>query len=101
MLQIPDDEKKRIICRRILKELAEYYIQHHKGMPMSILSAKYNKACTSLGSFPSLLEEMQRDGFVFIEYAEGGARTVYLKAHAPKGTGGIAVGNGDKNKEWF
>ncbi len=93
-MNVPNDEKKRIISRRILKELAEYYIQHHKGMPMSILSAKYNKSCTSLGSFPSLLEEMQRDGFVHVEYSDGGARTVHLKANAP-----TVVGN--TGKEWF
>lgn len=92
---INNDEKKRIISRRILRELSEYYLQHKKGLPMSILSAKYNKACTSLGSFPSLLEEMQGDELVFIEYANGGARTVYLKQYAPQGVAPKAV------KEWF
>lgn len=71
-------EKKRIIERRILRELSQYFEQHKDGLKIQILSAKYAIACQEIGGFPELIEEMRIKGLINIVYGDKGNRTVFL-----------------------
>lgn len=76
MLHIDPKQKKRIVTRRILTEVAAYYAAHGVGMQMNILSAKYGTALASCGGFPEVVEEMRVLGQIHIEIHKSGARFV-------------------------
>lgn len=72
------EEKLRIIEKRILRELTQYKEQHASGLAINILSAKYAKACMDVGGFPELIEAMRVRGVIRVDYSGSGARTVVL-----------------------
>lgn len=76
-------EKKRIVEKRIVRELALYLEQHKSGIRIQILSAKYATACQDLGGFPEIIEELRRAGRIVVDYAKNGARTVTLGNGTP------------------
>lgn len=77
MIPTSADERKRIIERRILNELARYYAQHKAGMGMNILAAKFSKALNPLGGFPEFIDELERAGKIRIDVKKSGARLVF------------------------
>lgn len=92
---IPDTDRKRIIERRILRELRAYALQHADGMQMQVLACKYAKALSGLGGFPELLTELETQGVVRVEHSTNGARKVHV----------VAEGHGNTHivvkKVWF
>jgi hypothetical protein len=78
------EEKVRIIERRILRELTQFKEQHDKALAINILSAKYAKACMDIGGFPELIEAMRLKGILKVQYSGNGARTVCLPGISDK-----------------
>lgn len=71
-------EKRRIIEKRIIRELTQYKEQHNAPIAMNILSAKYARACVEIGGFPEVVEALRLAGIVRVEYTQNGARSVAL-----------------------
>lgn len=76
MLHIDPKQKKKIVTRRILLEVARYYETQGLGMQMNILSAKYGTALSSCGGFPEVIEEMRTLGQIQVQITKSGARFV-------------------------
>ena len=70
-------EKKRIIEKRIIRELNLFLTQQGTGLPMSTLAAKYARALNELGGFPEFIEAMRVNGLIRVDFAAHGARTVF------------------------
>lgn len=86
MLPSPED-KRRIIERRIVRELTQYNDQHNDGLPMQVLSAKYSRACQDLGGFPELIASMENARLINVVYSENGARKVSVNTSSRIVTG--------------
>lgn len=86
MFNLSDEERKRIIKKRLLRELREFAEQHKDGFPMKILAGKYAKSLKNLvaGGFPEFISALETEGLVRIEYQANGARSVYLTDEMPK-----------------
>ena len=96
MLPLPE-EKRRIIEKRILREVTQFQEQHGEGLRMQILSAKYSRACNEIGGFPELIASMETARLIVVTYDGNGARTVTL----PPSSRIVMRDSGAKGEPWF
>lgn len=70
-----EDEPRRIIEDRLIREVIRFYKQIGKPMPYRTLSQKYTSALG--GRFAETMDDLCERGIVRVQYTPTGARMVY------------------------
>jgi hypothetical protein len=81
--------KKARLIDRLVSDVAKHYARYAEAYPLRFASARYSRAFAKLGGFQEVMEELEADGSLIVEWQRSGKRLLYppigdqLKARGP------------------